>query len=149
MPKNKKESFVFTLMMCSLMVLVMSIYNVARIHGVSENLLIDTLKGFPLAFVVALAADWFLVGPLAKKLAFKFIKPEDAMIKKAIIISSCMVVGMVLVMSLFGSLMGVGLSANLLLVWLINIPLNFIVAYPLQILVAGPLVRFGFVRIYA
>lgn len=149
MPTNRKESFVFTLMMCSLMVLVMSLYNVARIHGVSENLILNTLKAFPLGFLVALLADWFLVGPLAKKLAFKFIKPEDAMIKKAIIISSCMVVGMVLIMSLFGAFMGVGLSSDLLLVWLINVPLNFIVAYPLQILVAGPLVRFSFSKIYA
>jgi len=149
MPKNKKESFVFTLMMCSLMVFVMSLYNVTRIHGVSNSLLIDALKGFPLGFIVALVADWFLVGPLAKKIAFKFIKPDDPMLKKAITISSCMVVGMVFIMSLFGAIMGVGLSSDLLIIWLVNIPLNFIVAYPLQIVLVGPLVRFGFSKIYA
>ena len=148
MPRNKKESLVFTTMMCAVMVLCMSAYNVARIHGIGEHYLRNVLFGFPLGFAVAYAADWFVVGPVAKKIAYKFIKDEDPIIKKVLIISSCMVTSMLIIMFLFGAVMGVGISALTLKVWMINIPLNFIVALPLQIVVAGPLVRFGFTKIY-
>ncbi len=33
MPTNKRESLIFTIIMCFCMVLWMSIYNVARVHG--------------------------------------------------------------------------------------------------------------------
>ncbi len=148
MPKNKKESFIFTLMMCSLMVFVMTLYNIARIHGTSENLLLNTLKGFPLAFVIAFISDWIIVGPLAKKTAFKFINRDDSMIKKAVTISTFMVIGMVIIMSLFGAFMGVGFTKAIFAAWLINIPMNFIMAYPLQIIFVGPIVRFSFGKIY-
>lgn len=148
MPTTKKESLVFTLMMCSLMVLCMAAYNAARIHGVTEHYLIDVLKGFPLAFVYALVADLFLVGPLAKILAYSMIEQGDPIIKKVLIISSCMVTGMVIVMSLFGAIMGVGISDETFLVWMKNIPMNFIVALPLQVLLVGPIVRFGFGKIF-
>ncbi len=149
MPKNKKESFIFTLMMCTIMVLVMSFYNVIRIHGMTEHVMLDTIKSFPLAFVIAFTADWVIVGHIAKRVAFRIIKPEDPMIKKAIIISSFMVIGMVIIMSLFGAFMCSGFSMNIFAVWMMNIPMNFIVAYPLQILIAGPIVRFGFGKICA
>ncbi len=148
MPKNKKESFIFTLMMCTIMVLVMTFYNMFRSHG-TEGLIVQTLIGFPLGFVVAFVGDWFLVGPLAKKVAFKFVGHNDPVIKKALVISSCMVTGMVIYMSLFGAIMGVGFTEGLLMAWLINIPLNFIVALPLQLVVAGPIVRFGFSKVVA
>lgn len=148
MPTTKKESFIFTMMMCSFMVLFMSMYNVARIHGINEQFTMNVLKGLPLGILVAFIADWFLVGNIAKKIAFTIIKENDPIHKKAIIISTFMVMGMVLVMSLFGAVVGVGLSSMTLRVWMINIPLNLIVALPLQLLIAGPLVRLGFGKIF-
>lgn len=148
MPRNKKESLVFTLMMCTLMVLVMTFYNVIRIHGLNDAVIFNTLLGFPLAFVIAFLADWFLVGPIAKSIAFKFLKEDDSMIKKAMTISTCMVLGMVLIMSLFGAIMGHGFSSGLLGAWLINMPFNLLVALPLQLLLVGPLVRMTFGKIY-
>lgn len=144
MPKTKKESFIFTLMMCCVMVLVMTFYNQWRIHGLTQEMLHMSLIGFPLAFIVAFIADWILVGPLAKRIAFTFIGPKDPVLKKILWVSTCMVTGMVIIMSLFGALMGVGLSTQLLSAWAINIPYNFIVALPLQVLIAGPLVRTAF-----
>jgi hypothetical protein len=148
MPKNKKESFVFTIMMCSMMVLVMSAYNALRIHGQSHMFFKSVLIGFPLGFAVAFLADWFVVGPLAKKIAFMFIQKEDTLRKKGMIISICMVTGMVIVMSLFGAVMGVGISQSTFKIWLINMPMNFVVALPLQLLLVGPAVRRGFSKLY-
>lgn len=38
MPANKRESLIFTVIMCFCMVLGMSLYNVARVHGWQLNL---------------------------------------------------------------------------------------------------------------
>lgn len=148
MPVNKKESLVFSLMMCGFMVFFMSIYNVVRIYGVTELLIQQVWMGFPLGFVVAFIADWFFVGPFAKKIAYRYLKQEDPIWKKVVLISTSMVTGMVLVMSLYGAILGVGLSSKTLVVWLMNIPFNFIVALPLQIGLAGPIVRLVFRSIF-
>ena len=61
-----------------------------------------------------------------------------------IAVSCSMVVPMVIIMSMYGALEGCVKSGNfnlLLIIWLTNIPKNFIMALPFQLLVAGPLVR--------
>ena len=55
-----------------------------------------------------------------------------------------MVVPMVIIMSLYGACEGAvhtGAWASVPVHWLINIPRNFIMALPFQLLIAGPLVR--------
>lgn len=108
MPINKRESMVFTIIMC------------------------------------AIIGDWFLVAPTAKKIAIKAVGHDAPVWKKMIAIPTCMVCGMVLIMSLFGAIMGVGFSSQTISVWVYNIPANFIVALPMQLIVAGPAVRFVF-----
>ena len=64
--------------------------------------------------------------------------------KKVIAVSCCMVVPMVIIMSMYGALEGCVKSGNwslLFIIWLTNIPKNFIMALPFQLLIAGPLVR--------
>lgn len=148
MPINKRESLIFTTFMCAFMVFFMTLYNVVRIHGFTSDLLISTWIGFPLAYAVALVSDWFLVGPLAKKIAYKIAGENPPTWKLVIAISSSMVTGMVLIMSLFGAIVGVGINSQTLIVWLINIPFNFVVALPLQMILAGPLVRLTFRRLF-
>lgn len=144
MPQNKRESLIFTILMCSFMVIVMSVYNV----GLHDGFSIETIKkawvGFPLAFIIAGICDWFIVSKVGKKIAFKIVKPTDKVIKQVLVISTCMVCGMVILMSLYGAIEGVGFSKLTLLAWMQNIPRNFIVAWPLQIIIAGPIVRFVF-----
>ena len=148
MPINKRESMVFTIIMCAFMVFFMTLYNTARIHGISANLLANAWLGFPLAYAIAIIADWFLVAPTAKKLALKIVGYDAPIWKKMIAIPTCMVCGMVLIMSLFGAIMGGGFSSQTLIVWLYNIPANFVVALPLQLLIAGPVVRFVFRKVF-
>lgn len=149
MPTTKKESLIFTIMMCAFMVFCMSIYNVSlHTGGFSKQVIIDSLIGFPLAFIVAMVCDWFIVSRPAKAIAFKFIKKEDKQIKIAILISVFMVCGMVLCMSMFGALHNVGLTENLLSAYITAIGMNFIVALPLQLLIAGPIIRFIFGKVF-
>ena len=71
--------------------------------------------------------------------------------KKGNCVSCCMVVPMVIVMSLYGGLEACvksGTWNQLLMIWLINIPKNFIMALPFQLIIAGPLVRRTFRDIF-
>lgn len=146
MPKNKRESFIFTIMMCFFMVFVMSIYNVSLHMGeISLKTLQLAWLGFPIAFLCAMCADWFLVGNFAKSIAFRFfLNEKSSIMKKAIVISCCMVVPMVLIMSCYGTLeqcIQFGNWNRAFILWIQNIGKNIIVALPLQLLVAGPMIR--------
>jgi hypothetical protein len=148
MGRNKKETFIFTLMMCFLMVTGMSIYNVILANGFTASVFADTARGFLPAFAVALLLDVFVISKPAKALAHKFIRDTDPMAKRVILISLFMVSGMVLCMSLYGALVHIGFSEELPLAYLSFIGKNFICALPLQLIVVGPLSRFIFLRIY-
>ena len=83
MPQNKRESFIYSVMMCFTMVLWMSIYNVALHMGVLN---FDTIcaawLGFPIAYVFAFCCDWFLVYGIAKGFAFRFlVKPDSSVMR--------------------------------------------------------------------
>lgn len=75
MPTNKRESLIFTIIMCFCMVLWMSVYNVARVHGWSfgSGTLADAWLGFPPAYVVAMLLDVLLASRFAKRFAFRFL----------------------------------------------------------------------------
>ena len=60
MPKHKRESLIYTVMMCFVMVLWMSVDNVTLHMG---QFGVETLKeawlGFPVAYIFAMVFDWF------------------------------------------------------------------------------------------
>ena len=109
MPQNKRESFIYTVIMCFTMVLWMSIYNVTLHTGTFNAQVI-----------------------------------KDA-------VSCSMVVPMVIIMSLYGAIeasIRMGDFSNVLFIWLTNIPKNFVMALPFQLIIAGPLVRKVFRTIF-
>ncbi|WP_342562920.1 DUF2798 domain-containing protein [Paenibacillus sp. FSL R7-0345] len=148
MGRNKKEALVFTSMTCFLMVVGMSFYNVIISIGATNEVFLQVAVGLLPALAVALVLDIFVVSKIAKGLAFKLLKPSDPVIKKVLTISSFMVCGMVLCMSLYGTLAHYGFGDNFFRHYLSILGLNFICALPLQLLVVGPLARFLFTKIY-
>lgn len=150
MPKNKRESLIYTVLMCFTMVLWMSVYNVALLHReLSLSVIQQAWLGFPIAYLFAMLCDWFLVSKLAKGFAFRFlVKPGvSSPLKTVVAVSTCMVVPMVIIMSLYGAVEAAthtGLWAAIPGTWLTNIPQNFLMALPFQLLIAGPVVRFVF-----
>lgn len=146
MPQNKRESLIYTVMMCFVMVLWMSIYNVSLQHGgFGLDAVAAGWLGFPIAYLFAMCCDWFVASKVAKYVASRWlVKPQDGVLKKVLCISGGMVVQMVLIMSLYGACEGAFHTGNWAAVpmnWLINIPRNFIMALPLQFILAGPVVR--------
>lgn len=145
MPRNLKEEIVFTAIMAGLMVLVMTGYNVAMAQGLSNELPMAILSGYPLGLIVAIILDLLIVGPIAKGLAFKYIV-NDYMKKNTVLIgitiSVLMVLGMVTLMSFFGIAVEGKLAEGHILAtyghtWIFNL----IVALPLQLLIVGPIAR--------
>ena len=153
MPQNKRESFIDTVIMCFTMVLWMSIYNVTLHTGTfNVQVIKDAWLGFPIAYVFAACMDWFVVSGVAKGFAFKYlVKPDSSTLRKVISVSCSMVVPMVIIMSLYGAVeasIRMGDFSNVLFIWLTNIPKNFVMALPFQLIIAGPLVRKVFRTIF-
>lgn len=146
MPTNKRESLIYSVMMCFCMVLWMSVYNVA-LHegGLSWNVLGKAWLGMPITYVVAFILDWFIASKIAKGVAFRYIVSyESPGWKKIIAISTGMVIVMVVLMSLYGTIemcFHTGEWGGIFFGWLSRIPMNFIMALPLQLIICGPLVR--------
>ncbi|KGE16387.1 DUF2798 domain-containing protein [Paenibacillus wynnii] len=147
MGNNKKEALLFTTIMCALMVLGMSIYNMILLEGLSGSLVKHVAIGYLPAFIVALVLDIFIVGKIAKGIAHRLVKGTDPMIKKILLISSFMVTGMVLFMSFYGAVIHVGFTAALPIAYLSAVGKNFICALPLQLLLVGPLTRYIFIKV--
>ncbi|CAI6325158.1 hypothetical protein NRS6167_21080 [Bacillus subtilis] len=101
MPTNKKEGLIFGVMMCFGMVCVMSIYN-AIINGAIQDFSLVTVSEMVIGFMLALLLDLLLVGPLAKKIAFSLPFDKSKKLYVILAMSTCMVIGMVLCMSVFG-----------------------------------------------
>lgn len=140
MPKNKKESLLFTTIMCFLMVAGMSSYNLLLHHSFS---LLNFTRGVVPGFIVAFILDVFVVGILAKKIVFNFNFIDKSTLSKTVFaISFSMVLGMVTCMSLFGILMQNGLSSISFLQYGTAWCFNFIAALPLQLLIVGPVSRY-------
>ena len=111
------------------MVLWMSMYNVTlHMGGFSTEVLREGWLGFPIAVVFAFCMDWFVVSGPAKGVAFRFfVNRDSSVLKKVIVISTCMVVPMVIIMSFYGGLEACVRSGQwnlLLIIWLTNIPKN-------------------------
>lgn len=144
MPRNLKEELLFTAMMAGLMVFGMVAYNVALAQGFAGHYMLDVLGEYPGGLIVAVILDLLVVGPLAKKLAFRYIindymKRHTTLI--ALTISVMMVVGMVSCMSLFGLIMAKNFAGNVFVNYLHTWGFNVIVALPLQLLIVGPIAR--------
>ena len=85
MPQNKRESLIYTFIMCFMMVFWMSIYNVSlHMGGLSMESIKAGWLGFPIAYIFAMCCDWFFVSKIAKGFAFKYlVKPDSSVFKKS------------------------------------------------------------------
>lgn len=148
MPATKKENVYFGLMMCLGMVVFMTFYNLFT-HGLLGTLTFtEMVLQIILVFIVASLMELFIVGPIAKRIAFSL--PFDKSNKLYVILSLAffMVIGMVLCMSFYGlmtSYMSNSLNGKSLLQSYCDLVLqNFVFALPLQLLIVGPGVRYLF-----
>lgn len=139
MPTNKKEGIIFTTLMCFLMVFGMSFYNLMLHDALSINkLLVGLVPGFIVAFIL----DVFIVGIVAKKIAFNlsFIN-KNSKLQLILTISCLMVIGMVTFMSIFGLVFENGFGSISIASYSHTWIMNFIIALPYQLVIVGPISR--------
>jgi len=148
LPTTKKEHIYFGLMMCTGMVIVMMSFNLIYNGLIGRLSPLELLFQFVLCFVVAFLVESFIVGPVAQKVAFSLPFDKSNKLFGILAMSCCMVVGMVLIMSLYGMVTSYFadqlVGKSLLDTYLHTITRNFSLALPLQLLIIGPLVRYVF-----
>ena len=78
MPRNKLEDVIFTAIMATIMVYGMVVYNVAlNTGGVTGATFVMALHELPIMVPIAFILEFFIVGKLAKMLAFTVVRPTD------------------------------------------------------------------------
>lgn len=151
MPKTKFQDFIYTIIMVIVMVYAMVCYNIAiNIGGLTNEVFLMALGELPIMGIIAFVLEFFLIGRLAQKLAFRLVNPkEDKQIFIILAISSMIVCLMCPIMSFFGSILfNFNGWENVIANWLKISVMNFPMALCWQIFYAGPFVRFIFKRIF-
>ncbi len=142
MPKTKFQSVIFTAITAWIMVYIMTLYNTVLASGSFENYtFLIALKGMWLEYVIIFLCAFFISSPLAKRLAFRIVKSGDRPIFIILTIQIFTVVCQVALASILGVYHGYGFTAQLIPNYLTTYCRNFIMALPVQLLIAGPIAR--------
>lgn len=143
MPKNKFQEVVFTAIMATIMVYGMIVYNVAlHMGGVSGATFLAALHELPIMVPIAFILEFFVVGKVARRLAFKVMRPDDRPQFITYAISICICCIMCPIMSLIATLLFN--ETKTFGTWIHTWAMNFPMALLYQMFYCGPLVRFIF-----
>jgi hypothetical protein len=146
MPKNKFQDVVYTAIMAIIMVYGMIVYNVALNTGtVSGQTFLLALNELYIMAPIAFVLEFFIVGKIAKKLAFTVVKPTDRPQFITYAISICICCIMCPVMSLIATFLFKEPSFG---TWVKTWAMNFPMAIFYQMFYCGPLVRLIFRLIF-
>ena len=142
MPKTLLEKVVFTIVMATIMVYGMIVYNVAlNTGGVTNATFLMALHEMPIMVPVACILEFFVVEKLATALAFTFMRPTDRPPFITYAISLMIVCIMCPVMSLVATVLFKEPSFGM---WVHTWDWNMPMALCWQMLYCGPLSRFIF-----
>lgn len=146
MPKTLPQRIVFTIVMATIMVYGMIVYNVAlNTGGVTNATFGMALHEMPIMVPVAFVLEFFVVEKLATALAFTFMRPTDRPQFITYAISLMIVCIMCPVMSLVATLLFKEPSfGTWVQTWGMNMPMALI----WQLLFAGPLTRLIFRNLF-
>ena len=143
MPKSLKQEIIYGIMMVFAMVYAMVCYNVTlNVGGMQNFVFAAALHELPIMCPLAFIFDFFVVGPIAKKITFRIFNPAEDKI-----------IFVILMMCPYMSLMATiifknGLQPEFLSIWISTTIKNFPMAFFWQLFAAGPLVRFIFGKMF-
>lgn len=142
MPQGKKEQIIFGLIMATVMVYGMIVYNIAiEFGGMSNQIFGIALHELIIMGPIAFILEASIVGKLAFKLASKVIKPGDREIVKIFAIQISIVLIMCPIMSLVATILFANPGNQIISIWLQKYALNLPFALGWQLVICGPLVR--------
>lgn len=146
MPRNKFEDVIFTAIMATIMVYGMVVYNVAlNTGGVTGATFVRALHELPIMVPIAFILEFFIVGKLAKMLAFTVVRPTDRPQVITYAISICICCIMCPTMSLIATFLFKTPSFG---TWVQTFGMNFPMAICYQMFYCGPFVRLIFRLIF-
>ena len=146
MPRNKFEDVIFTAIMATIMVYGMVVYNVAlNTGGVTGATFVMALHELPIMVPIAFILEFFIVGKLAKMLAFTVVRPTDRPQVITYAISICICCIMCPTMSLIATFLFKTPSFGR---WVQTFGMNFPMAICYQMFYCGPFVRLIFRLIF-
>ena len=147
MPKTKFEDAIYTIIMASIMVYGMIVYNVAlNTGGVSGQTFLLATHEMIIMVPVAFVLEFFIVGKIAQKLAFTVMKPTDRPQFITYAISICICCIMCPLMSLVATILFK--DTKTFATWVQTWAMNFPMAICYQMFYCGPLVRLIFRAIF-
>ena len=147
MPKNKFQNVVFTIIMATIMVYGMVVYNVAlNTGGVTGETFFMAIHELPIMVPIAFVLEFFIVGKIARGLAFSVMKPDDRQQFVIYVISICICCIMCPIMSLVATIL---FKENKSFgTWIQTWAMNFPMAICYQLFYCGPFVRLIFKTIF-
>lgn len=147
MPKTKFEDAIYTIIMATIMVYGMIVYNVAlNTGGVSGQTFLLATHEMIIMVPVAFVLEFFIVGKIAQKLAFTVMKPTDRPQFITYAISICICCIMCPLMSLVATILFK--DTKTFATWAQTWAMNFPMAICYQMFYCGPLVRLIFRAIF-
>ena len=147
MPKNKFEEVIFTIIMATVMVYGMVVYNVAlNMGGVTNQTFLIALRELPIMVPIAFVLEFFIVGKIAGMLAFQVMRPTDRPQFIIYAISICICCIMCPTMSLIA--MFLFKDNHSFGTWIQTWGMNFPMAILYQLFCCGPFVRLIFCTIF-
>ena len=148
MPKTKFEDAIYTIIMATIMVYGMIVYNVAlNTGGVSGQTFLLAIHEMIIMVPVAFVLEFFIVGKIAQKLAFTVMKPTDRPQFITYAISICICCIMCPIMSLVATI--IFKDKNTFGTWIHTWAMTFPMAICWQMFSCGPLVRLIFRKIFS
>lgn len=139
MPQTKFQDFIFTVIMATIMVYGMVVYNVAlNTGGVTGQTFLSATHELPIMVPIAFVLEFFVVGKIARMLAFTVMRPTDRPQFITYAISICICCIMCPTMSLVATILFKEPSFG---TWIETWGMNFPMAICYQMFYCGPLVR--------
>lgn len=149
MPKTKFQSVVFTAITAWIMVYIMTLYNTVLAMGSFTNAtFLIALKEMWVEFIIIFLCAFFLSSHVAKYFAFRVVQPGDRPIVIIFAIQVFTVVSQVALASILGVYHGYGFTNQFIPHYLVTYCKNFMMALPVQLFIAGPIVRWIFRSIF-
>ena len=146
MPKNKFQEVVFTVIMVFFMVYGMICYNISlNTGGMSNEVFLAAFHELVIMGPIAFILDFFIVSKLAFACANRMVNVRSCHPFSMILaISVASIAFMCPLMSLAATILFKNAGSEFVAVWLETTVFNFPMAFFLQLIYAGPVVRFIF-----
>lgn len=146
LPWNNKEGLLYGGIIAAITAFLMMLFNICRSNGGFEwEYLKESIICLPLLWAVVMLLMTFLVGKAADFIVHRFSAPSDSVNSRIVMNIVCCVTMMSIIMTALGPLVGSAITLQLNLYgfenWIYNWPINFCVAFWVEMALAQPTAR--------